>query len=126
MCIRDSSWGAVLICYFAFAFSWSSQQYIYHVRSPRHLVEGAFNLKLWRPLELLYLNFNYHLSHHRAVSVPWIHMRRWTLEHAQAPTQRYFATYLRMWRPPEPVELAWPVEFQPKGPLAPRPSAVAS
>lgn len=108
---------AVAIAYAAFAFSWSSQQYIYHVRSPRHLVEGAFNLKLWRPLELLYLQFNYHLTHHRAVSIPWIHLRRAT---AELPTQGYLATYWRLWRPPEPVSQAWPVDFQANGPLVSR------
>ncbi len=110
-------WSAVAIAYAAFAFSWSSQQYIYHVRSPRHLVEGALNLMLWRPLELLYLQFNYHLTHHRAVSIPWIHMRRAT---AERPTEGYLAAYLRLWRPPEPVSAAWPVDFQANGALASR------
>ena len=110
-------WPAVCACYAAFGFSWSSQQYIYHVRSPRHLVEGAFNLRLWRPLELLYLNFNYHLTHHRGVSVPWIHLRAATED---LPTEGYLATYLRLWRPPESVSEAWPVEFQARGRLAPR------
>ncbi|HEY2518124.1 MAG TPA: fatty acid desaturase [Polyangiaceae bacterium] len=112
------TWPAVLACYAAFAFSWSSQQYIYHVRSPRHLVEGAFNLRLWKPLELLYLHFNYHLTHHRAVSLPWIHLPRATRE---APTMGYLETYVRLWAPPQPVAEAWPVEFQGSGRLAERP-----
>jgi fatty acid desaturase len=114
------TWPAVGVCYAAFAFSWSSQQYIYHVRSARHLVEGAFNLRLWRPLELLYLQFNYHLTHHRAVSVPWIHLRRAT---ELAPTQGYLATYLRLWAPPQPIAEAWPVAFQVNGKLPSRPRA---
>jgi fatty acid desaturase len=117
------TWPAVLACYGAFAFSWSSQQYIYHVRTPRHLVEGAFNLRLARPLELLYLNFNYHLTHHRAVSVPWIHLRRATRE---APTRGYLVTYLRLWGPPQPVARAWPVSFQAQGRLSSREAPVAS
>ena len=64
----------VAICYAAFGFSWASQQYIYHVRTPRHAVLGALDLKLWRPLRWLYLNFNYHLTHHLAVWVPWNHL----------------------------------------------------
>jgi fatty acid desaturase len=114
-------WPAVCACYAAFGFSWSSQQYIYHVRSPRHLVEGAKNLRLWRPLELLYLNFNYHLTHHRGVSVPWIHLKAATEDR---PSEAYLATYLRLWRPPESVSEAWPVELQTRGPLEPRPAAV--
>jgi len=102
------------LCYAAFAFSWSSQQYIYHVRSPRHLVEGAFNLRLSRPFELLYLNFNYHLTHHRAVSVPWIHLPRVA---GRPPVREYWMTYLKLWAPPEPVSSAWPVQFQARGQL---------
>jgi hypothetical protein len=34
--------------YAAFGFSWASQQYIYHVRTPRHAVLGAYDLRLWR------------------------------------------------------------------------------
>jgi fatty acid desaturase len=93
----DLGWGGFWLAYGAFAFSWASQQYIYHVRSPRHLVEGAFNLKLWRPLELLYMN------------LPEVT--------AERPTQPYLPTYLRLWRPPEPVERAFPRELQKRGPL---------
>ncbi|MGE5453414.1 MAG: fatty acid desaturase [Acidobacteriota bacterium] len=111
------NWHAVAICYAAFAFSWSSQQYIYHVRTPRHLIEGAFDLKLWRPMQWLYLNFNFHLGHHRAPNVPWLYMA----DIAQAqPTQGYLMTYMKLWRPPQPVEQAWPVDHQIRGPLLPR------
>lgn len=107
----------VTLFYIGFAFSWSSQQYIYHIRTPRHLVEGAYNLRLWAPLQALYLNFNYHLSHHRDVRVPWIHMRNFP---AEPTTRGYFATYLEIWAPPEKVANAFPVEFQNTGPLPPR------
>lgn len=113
------NWQGVAICYGAFAFSWSSQQYIYHVRTPRHLIEGAFDLKLWKPVQWLYLNFNYHLSHHRAPNVPWLHMPKVAdIE----PTQGYLVTYLKLWGPPQPVEQAWPVDHQVRGPLQARPS----
>jgi len=112
------AFAAVAICYAAFAFSWSSQQYIYHVRTPRHLIEGAYDLKLWAPLQALYLNFNYHLSHHRAPNVPWLYMRDVAQEE---PTQSYGLTYLALWAPPQPVEQAWPVEHQVRGALMPRP-----
>ncbi|MDE1998629.1 MAG: fatty acid desaturase [Burkholderiales bacterium] len=113
-------WQAVAICYAAFAFSWSSQQYIYHVRTPRHLIEGAYDLKLWRPMQWLYLNFNFHLSHHRLPNVPWLYMPQVASE---VPTRGYLRTYLALWAPPQPVDQAWPVEHQIKGRLAPRPAA---
>jgi fatty acid desaturase len=108
---------AVALCYVAFGFSWASQQYIYHVRTPRHAVLGAFDLRLWRPMELLYLYFNYHLTHHVAVWVPWIYLPRIA---ADPPTRGYLITYFGLWRPPEPVEQAFPSQFQPSGPLPPR------
>lgn len=111
------NWQAVAFCYGAFAFSWSSQQYIYHVRTPRHLIEGAYDLKLWAPLQWLYLNFNYHLSHHRQPNVPWLYM---PLVAQSAPTQGYLSTYLALWAPPQPVEQAWPVTHQIRGPLQTR------
>jgi fatty acid desaturase len=109
---------AIVVCYWVFAFSWASQQYVYHVRTPRHVVLGALDLRLWRPLELLYLHFNYHLTHHLAVWVPWIHLPRIAAEH---PNQGYFRTYVGLWRPPELVDEAWPSSHQVSGPLPPRP-----
>jgi fatty acid desaturase len=108
---------ALAVCYAAFGFSWASQQYIYHVRTPRHAVLGAYDLRLWRPLELLYLYFNYHLTHHLAVWVPWIYLPGIA---ADAPDRGYLATYFGLWRPPQPVEAAFPSQFQPSGPLPPR------
>ncbi len=108
---------ALAVCYWVFAFSWASQQYVYHVRTPRHAILGALDLRLWRPIELLYLHFNYHLTHHLAVWVPWIHLPKIA---AEQPTSGYLATYLNLWRPPEPVEEAWPSHFQPSGPLPQR------
>jgi fatty acid desaturase len=114
------NWQAVAMCYAAFAFSWSSQQYVYHVRTPRHLIEGAYDLKLWWPVQWLYLHFNFHLSHHRATNVPWLHMPKLV---QSEPTQGYLATYLKLWAPPQPVERAWPVDHQTRGPLVPQPVA---
>jgi len=104
----------VALCYAAFAFSWASQQYIYHVRTPRHAVLGAYDLKLWKPLELLYLHFNYHLTHHLAEWVPWNHLPTVA---AQQPTRGYATTYLKLWRAPEELERAWPAQYQKTGPL---------
>jgi fatty acid desaturase len=108
---------ALAICYAAFGFSWASQQYIYHVRTPRHAVLGAFDLHLCRPMEWLYLYFNYHLTHHLAVWVPWIYLPRIA---ADAPTRGYLVTYFGLWRPPQPVEQAFPSQYQTSGPLPPR------
>ncbi len=113
---------SVLICYAAFAFSWASQQYIYHVRTPRHAVLGALDLKLWKPLQMLYLHFNYHLTHHLAVWVPWIHLPDIA---PQQPERGYLKTYAHLWRPPQRLEQAWPENYQTSGPLAAPPRSKA-
>jgi fatty acid desaturase len=105
---------SIAICYAAFGFSWASQQYIYHVRTPRHAVLGAYDLKLWKPLELLYLHFNYHLTHHLAEWIPWNHLPSIA---AQQPTRGYAGTYVKLWRAPERLEKAWPAQYQKSGPL---------
>ena len=105
---------AVAVCYAAFGFSWASQQYIYHVRTPRHAVLGALDLKLWAPVRWLYLNFNYHLTHHLAVWVPWNHLPSIA---PQPPARGYLRTYVGLWQPPEPLERAWPPQYQTSGPL---------
>jgi len=107
---------AVLVCYAAFGFSWASQQYIYHVRTPRHAILGALDLRLIRPMEMFYLHFNYHLTHHLAVWVPWIYLRRIAPE---KPSLGYLSTYLRLWLPPEHIEEAWPEQFQRTGAIPP-------
>ncbi len=111
-------WTSVAVCYAAFGFSWASQQYIYHVRTPRHAVLGALDLKLLSPVRWLYLNFNYHLTHHLAVWVPWNHLPAIA---AQQPEQGYLSTYFQLWQPPERLEDAWPANYQVSGPLPSKP-----
>ena len=114
---------ATAVCYAAFGFSWASQQYIYHVRTPRHAVLGAHDLKLWKPMELLYLHFNYHLTHHLAEWVPWNHLPSIA---AQRPTLGYARTYAKLWQPPERLEESWPARYQKSGPLPPKAERTSS
>lgn len=102
------------IAYAAFAFFWASQQYVYHVRTPLHLVEGSFDLRMSALSQRLYLNLNYHLTHHRAVQVPWLYLP----QAAQEPPWRpYLSTWLASLRPPRPAAMAWPPRFIARGPL---------
>jgi fatty acid desaturase len=108
----------VALCYAAFGFSWASQQYIYHVRTPRHAVLGALDLKLWSPIRWLYLNFNYHQTHHLAVWVPWNHLP--AIAPGQ-PSRGYLRTYFQLWQPPQMLEQSWPAQHQISGPLPANP-----
>ncbi len=94
---------------------WSSQQFIYHVGTPRHLVEGTRNLKMARPLAWVYLHYNHHLTHHRHPHVPWIWVPTLT---ESPPTRPYFRHWISLFlTPPTSIDRAWPREFQAKGPL---------
>lgn len=64
----------VLIACLAFAFSWSSLQWIYHMRTPLDVVEGGYNLRAPRLVRWLFLNFNYNLTHHRQPALRWQHL----------------------------------------------------
>ena len=87
------------LAYAGFAFSWSSLQWIYHVHTPVHVIEGAYNLRAPRLVRTLFLNFNYNLTHHRSPSLPWqeLHARS-----NPAETQPIWSRYLLIFRRPVP------------------------
>ncbi|MGS0893829.1 fatty acid desaturase [Burkholderia stagnalis] len=69
--LLDWSASVVLIAYAAFAFSWSSLQWVYHMRTPLDVVEGTYNMRAPVPVRWLLLNFNYNLTHHRRPALRW-------------------------------------------------------
>lgn len=85
--------------YAGFGFSWSAMQYVHHFGTTRHVLEGARNLWIWGPIDAVWLNHNWHLTHHKHPTVPWIHLphigRRENPERGFLPLH-----YLSMWRGP--------------------------
>ncbi len=97
---RDWRLSTLAIAYSAFAFSWSSLQWVYHLRTPLDPVEGAYNLRSWRPVRWLFLNFNYNLTHHRHPELHWQELHQQTnLKETQPSWYRYLLIFL----PPEPL-----------------------
>lgn len=93
------NWQLLLVLYACYAFSYSSLQWVYHMRTPLDRVEGAYDLRLPAPVRWLFLNFNYNLSHHRHPRAPWQDL------HAKVDpreTQPLWYRYLSVFRPPEP------------------------
>lgn len=88
------------VMYFGFGFTWSAMQYVHHYGTERHVTRGARNLRLWEPVDKLWLNHNWHLAHHEHPTVPWVHLPE--LGRAGQPSQRGFLlwSYLKMWRGP--------------------------
>lgn len=92
-------WSAATLvtAYAAFAFSWSSLQWVYHLRTPLHVVEGGYNLRLPAPLRWLWLSFNMNLTHHRRPYLPWQELYAAS---NQAETQPLWYRWLLMFVPP--------------------------
>lgn len=86
--------------YALFAFSWSSLQWIYHMRTPLDPVEGAYNLRAPRLVRWLFLNFNYNLTHHRMPGLPWQLLHERT---DLAETQPIWARWLAVFERPGPM-----------------------
>jgi len=81
---------------------WASQQYVTHAGSPRHVLDGAHNLKAPRLYEALLLHFNWHLAHHQRPKVPWLYLPQFDDPRRVRPA--YFASFLRFWRGPRPAQ----------------------
>jgi fatty acid desaturase len=88
-------WG---LCYGAFALQWSSLQYADHAYSPLDRRDGAWDLRVNPVSRAFFLNYHYHLAHHRHPNVPWLHLP--ALAERDAPQPSYLDVWCRMWRGP--------------------------
>ena len=93
-------WNYVAL-YGAFGFMWSAMQYVHHFGTERHVTKGARNLFIFLPIDLIWLNHNWHRTHHEHPTVPWVHLPRLAQEDGQ--TSRGFLPwyYLQMWVGPK-------------------------
>lgn len=87
------------VMYASFGLSWSAMQYVHHYGTTRHVLAGARNLWVWSPLDAVWLNHNWHLTHHKHPTVPWPHLPR--LGGQEDPSRGFLPLYyLRMWKGP--------------------------
>lgn len=94
-------WAGWFLCYGLFAVVWSSLQYADHAFSRLDPVEGAWNLQVSRPIRLLFLNYHFHLAHHRDPSLGWYSLPRAAGPEDPRPT--YWKVLLCMWAGPRPL-----------------------
>jgi fatty acid desaturase len=87
-------------CYVAFAVNWSALQYADHAWSPLDVRDGAWDLRVNPVVRAFFLNYHYHLAHHRHPKVPWVHLARFV--DRSRPRPAFLAIYLAMWRGPRP------------------------
>jgi fatty acid desaturase len=90
-----------LACYWTFGIVWSSVQYTDHAWSPRDVYEGAWNLRVGRLVQTVFLNYNLHLAHHRRPDVPWIHLPLFVKPSDPAPS--FASIYWPLWRGAAPA-----------------------
>jgi fatty acid desaturase len=81
-----------------FGFLWSTLQYLHHFDSVRDVQRGAWNVRVWRVLDTVWLNHQWHLNHHLHPAVPWIYLPELTPE--DGGPLPFWKAYLRMWRGP--------------------------
>lgn len=94
-----------MTCYAAFALNWGALQYTDHAFSVRHVTEGAWNLRVNRVVQALFLNYHHHLAHHRNPEVPWIHLGG--LVDPAEPRPSFARLYLELWKGPKPEGTVW-------------------
>jgi fatty acid desaturase len=87
------------IVYFGFGFSWSAMQYVHHHGTERHVLRGTRNLRVFKWLDLIWLNHNWHLIHHTQPTVPWYYLPSLGRQDEATPDFLLWH-YLRMWRGP--------------------------
>ena len=86
--------------YASFGALWSALQYVHHYGTERHVTRGARNLWLFPVIDRLWLNHNWHRTHHEHPTVSWVHLDK--LGRSTATERRGWLplAYLRMWRGP--------------------------
>lgn len=91
-------------CVAAFAWWWSSLQYTDHAFSPRHPIDGAWDLRVTPIIRWCFLNYHLHGAHHRHPDVPWLYLHRYVDHDRPRPT--FWWIYLRLWLGPYEVARA--------------------
>ena len=99
--LAQATWQGWLLCYAAFAVNWSSLQYADHAWSEFDVREGAWNLRVNKLVQWLFLNYHHHKAHHQHPDVSWLNLS----EHVDFTEQRpsFFKIWLSMWRGPRPL-----------------------
>ena len=98
-----------LSCYLAFAVSWGALQYADHAFSVRDIRNGAWNLRVSLPIQMIFLNYHLHLAHHQNPQVPWFYLPRFVQDGERQPT--FWQIFLAMLKGPRPVEHSEPLKL---------------
>lgn len=109
----DISFVTYLICYGLFAINWSSLQYADHAFTALDPKEGAWNLRVTKFTQLLFLNYHAHKIHHKNMHLPWLYLYRFVPKDEYKP--KFISVYLQMWKGPRkmPANLVEANQYHP-------------
>lgn len=93
--LKVTFWKYFLLLY-GFGLLWSAMQYVHHYDTSRDVIWGTRNLKTFYLLDKLWLNHNWHLSHHLFPTIPWIHLAKLKLP-INPNRENMFWHCLKMW-----------------------------
>lgn len=94
----DLSFAGWALCYASFAVHWSGLQYADHAFSPLDPQDGAWNLRASGFSRAMFLNYHYHLAHHRHPNTPWLYLGQYV--DRSEPQPSFLRIWLTMWRGP--------------------------
>lgn len=89
-----------ILCYFAFALNWCSLQYADHAWSELDVKNGAWNLRVNKIVQYIFLNYHHHLAHHQNPEVSWKCLPNYVNYQSDRP--HFWKIYFQMWRGPRP------------------------
>lgn len=99
--LLDLNWFGWLLCHYFFALHWSALQYVDHAYSERDIINGAWNLKVSKPAQLIALNYHCHRAHHQRPEVPWIHLPKLIDKTSKQPS--FWLIYFKLWGGAQPA-----------------------
>ncbi len=102
---------AWITCYWAFALNWGALQYADHAWSPRDIRDGAWNLRVNKVVQFIFLNYHHHKAHHQHPHVPWVHLHKFVDFGEHRPS--FLKQYLSLWRGPRPAHEGPPRRIDP-------------
>lgn len=106
------TWWAWLICYWAFGMNWGGLQYADHAWSIRDIRNGAWNLRVNKITQYIFLNYHHHLAHHQNPNIPWVHLAKFV--DFEKPRPSFLRLYLKLWRGPTLTSETAPPKIDPQ------------
>lgn len=102
----DLNFASYIFCYWVFGINWGGLQYADHAWSERDIRNGAWNLKVPRVIQAIYLNYHLHKVHHQHPQLPWTSLPDYENPNDIKPS--FYKIWFEMWKGPRPVNAPAP------------------